>query len=94
MSRPKSFQLKAYNKWAIMEYKGKQRIIMNRDFSQIRQKIESKDVLSPSKVKDLIGWLSRYLHTVEPCDESLAIATIRASTKGIAKGLRDLESIK
>ena len=86
------FSLKAYNRWEVQIYKGKLRVVMNRDPMAVRQKIRGLDVLSPSRVRDLCAWLNRYLAEVSPTNESVAIAGIRANTRGIQRELLKIES--
>lgn len=92
MSGPRTFQLKASQKWAILPYKGKPRIVMNRQPGIIRQPIKPWDVLSVRQAIDLMAWLSRYLNVVAPTEQSVLIAGVRANARGIERNLVKMES--
>lgn len=85
--------LKAGTTWEVHDWKGKPRVVMNRNNSIAHQPVAPYDVLSVGKVKQLIGWLQRYLHVVEPTEKSVAIAAIRASARGVQRNLEDLETV-
>lgn len=92
MSAPRTFQLKAGNKWAVTQYKGKLRIVMNRNGFMVRQPVTGRDVLSISQVRSLAAWLNRYLHMVQPTEEFAVLAGMRAQTRGLDRNLEKLES--
>ncbi len=94
MSNPRKFQLKAQHSWRIQTYKGKLRIIMNRDNFKFKQKITPYDVLSPSKVRSLVAWLNRYLNIVSPTEQSVVIAGIRAQNNGMNRNIEKLEALQ
>lgn len=91
MGNPRTFQLKAGNHWAIKEYKGNLRVVMNRNVGELRQKITPYDVLSVARVRSLAAWLARYLNVVQPTEQTVIIAGARAHSRGIDRELERLE---
>ena len=92
VSGPRTFQIKAGQKWAVKEYKGRLRVVMNRDNFTVRQAITPYDVLSVKQVRDLAAWLNRYLHMVAPTEHGEVLANARAHARGIDRGLTNLEA--
>lgn len=92
MSGPRSFQLKAGVKWEIKSYKNRLVIAMNRHPGIIRQPVTPYDVLNVRHVRELAAWLNRYLHMVEPTQESEIVAGMRSHSRGIERNLTKLES--
>lgn len=84
--------LKAGATWEIHVYKGEPRVVMNRNNFLIKQPVTPYDVLSVGRVKRLVGWLNRYLHTVEPTEKSVVIAGLRANARGVQRNLQELEA--
>lgn len=91
MAGPRTFQLKAQNHWVIKDYKGKPRIVMNRDVCTMKQPITHYDVLSVAQVRALAAWLARYLNIVEPTEQTAIIAGARAHSRGSNRELEKLE---
>ena len=90
---PRTFQLNAGNKWAIRQYKGKPRVVMNQSVWERRDKpIMPYDVLSVSKVRELAAWLARYLNMVDPTQDSVQIAGLRSHARGIDRNVTNLEA--
>ncbi len=73
-------------------YKKKPRVVMHRYYGKIHQKVTPYDVLSPSRVRDLVAWLSRYLNKVAPTEKSVAVAGLRASLRGAERNLLNIEA--
>jgi hypothetical protein len=86
------FQLKAGNSWELREYKGRLRVVMNRDFGQIKQPIRGYDVLPVGRARDLAAWLNRYLGMVQPTEASIAATQARAHARGIDRAITTLET--
>lgn len=90
---PRTFSLKAGNRWVIRLYKGKPRVVMNQSIFQRRDKpIKPYDVLSIHQVRELAAWLNRYLNTVAPTQQSVLVAGARAHARGIDRNLTSLEA--
>ncbi len=94
MSGPRTFSLKAGQRWAIRLYKGKPRVVMNQSIWERRNKpIKPYDVLSVDQVRQLAAWLNRYLNVVAPTEQSVKLAGARAHARGIERNLTDLEAM-
>jgi hypothetical protein len=88
----RKFSLKACTRWEVREYKGRRRVIMNQNPMDYSKKIDPYNVLSPTKVRDFIAWLQRYLDEIDPTDESIERAAIRAQARGIERSVNKLDA--
>jgi hypothetical protein len=89
--RPKNrFHLNSGVGWAVHEYKGKLRVVMNRKWDSPPE-ISRFDVLSVARVTQLVAWLNRYLGSVNPTDATVAAASIRAHVRGVNRGVESFE---